>query len=76
MWVEPSWRQRGVGQALRQEVFIWACQRGLKHLGLWAPAHGPAALSLYSRAGCRETGERRQLPTNASRWIVAMEAQL
>jgi len=76
MWVEPSWRQRGVGHALLQEVFSWARQRGLKHLGLWAPAHRPAALSLYSHAGFRETGERRQLLTNPSLWIVAMEAEL
>jgi len=76
MWVEPAWRRRGVGHALLQEVFSWARERRLKHLGLWAPAHSPAAISLYSRAGFRETGERRQLSTNSSLWIVAMEAEL
>ena len=76
MWVEPAWRRRGVGQRLLNEVFIWAHGRGLKRLGLWAPAHSPAAMSLYSRAGFRGTGERRQLPTNPPLWIVAMEAEL
>ena len=76
MWVEPAWRRRGVGRALLQEVLSWARARRLKHLGLWAPAHSPAAISLYSRAGFRDTGERRRLPTNSSLWIVAMEAEL
>ena len=76
MWVEPAWRRRGVGHALLQEVFSWARERKLKHLGLWAPADSSAAISLYSRAGFRDTGERRQLPTKSSLWIVAMEAEL
>jgi GNAT superfamily N-acetyltransferase len=76
MWVEPAWRRRGVGHALLREVFDWARGRGLKRLGLWAPAHSPAAMSLYSRTGFRQTGERRHLTTNSSLWIVAMEADL
>jgi GNAT superfamily N-acetyltransferase len=76
MWVEPAWRRRGVGYALLQEVVSWARGRGLRRLGLWAPAHSPAAISLYSRAGFRDTGVRRQLPPNPSRWIVAMEVEL
>jgi GNAT superfamily N-acetyltransferase len=76
MWVEPAWRRRGVGQALLQEVFGWARGRRLKRLGLWAPAHSPAAMSLYARAGFRQTGERRQLSTNPALWIVAMETEL
>ncbi|HRH88208.1 MAG TPA: GNAT family N-acetyltransferase [Rubrivivax sp.] len=76
MWVEAAWRRRGVGLALLQEVFGWARSRGLKRLGLWAPAHSPAAMALYSRAGFRETGIRRQLPTDRSLSIVEMEVEL
>ena len=76
MWVEPAWRGRGVGSALLREVFGWARSRGLDRLGLWAPAHRPAAIALYSRTGFRETGDRRPLPTNPSLWIIAMEAEL
>jgi GNAT superfamily N-acetyltransferase len=76
MWVEPAWRGRGVGRALLQEVFGWARARGLSCLGLWAPAHSPAAMAVYSRAGFRETGSRRQLPSNSSLWIIAMESDL
>jgi GNAT superfamily N-acetyltransferase len=76
MWVEPAWRRRGVGRALLQEVFSWARERGLRRLGLWAPAHGPAAIALYSHAGFQKTGEQRQLPTNPALSIIAMEVEL
>jgi GNAT superfamily N-acetyltransferase len=76
MWVEPAWRCRGVGRALLQEVFGWARSRGLKRLGLWAPPHSPAAMALYSRAGFRDTGNRRQLPTDPSLSIIEMEIEL
>jgi GNAT superfamily N-acetyltransferase len=76
MWVDPAWRRRGAGRALLQEVFGWARKRGLKRLGLWAPAHNPAAMALYSRAGFRDTGNRRQLPTHPSLSIIEMEVEL
>jgi GNAT superfamily N-acetyltransferase len=76
MWVAPAWRRRGVGRALLAGVIDWARECGLGRLGLWAPAHSPAAIALYAGAGFRETGERRSIPTNPSRWIVAMERQL
>ena len=76
MWVDPSWRGRGIGQALLRAVWEWARGRGFRRLGLWAPEHRPAALALYRRAGFRETGERRPLPSNATLSIVAMEVEL
>ena len=76
MWVDPAWRQRGVGRALLQEVVGWARSCGFRRLGLWAPAHSPAAAALYSRAGFRATGARRPLPSNPTLSIVAMEADL
>ena len=74
MWVESAWRRRGVGRALLQEVFSWARQQELRRLGLWAPAHSPAALALYGQAGFQRTGKQRPLPTNPSVQIVEMEA--
>jgi GNAT superfamily N-acetyltransferase len=73
MWVEPAMRRRGVGGALLQAVFGWARERGLSGLGLWAPAHSPAAIALYRRAGFRESGNRQPLPTNPALQIVEME---
>jgi RimJ/RimL family protein N-acetyltransferase len=57
-------------------VFSWARERGLRRLGLWAPAHSPAAIALYSHAGFQKTGEQRQLPTNPALSIIAMEVEL
>lgn len=54
----------------------WARERRVSRLSLWAPAHSVAALSLYRRAGFRETGIRRPLPTNPALQIVEMESQL
>ena len=76
MWVDPAWRSRGVGRALLHQVFDWAREHGLSRLRLWAPAHSPAALALYGRAGFRETGKRRLLPTNPALEIIEMEAQV
>ena len=76
MWVDPAWRRRGVGRALLDAVFGWARERGLGRLGLWAPAHSPAALGLYAHAGFRETGARRPLPTNPSLHLVELEAPI
>jgi GNAT superfamily N-acetyltransferase len=76
MWVDLARRRRGVGRALLLGVFAWARERGLQHVGLWAPAHGEAALALYSHAGFRQTGERRPLPAHPSLSIVAMEAEI
>jgi GNAT superfamily N-acetyltransferase len=74
MWVEPTWRRRGIGCALLQQVFHWAREHGLRRLALWAPSHSPAALALYGQAGFRETGKRRPLPTNPTLQILEMEA--
>ena len=76
MWVDPARRRRGVGKALLHAVIDWARARGLARLGLWTPAHEPAALALYRGSGFRETGERRPLPRDASLSIVAMTMEL
>ena len=76
MWVEPAWRGHGVGRALLQEVISWGRERGLRRLGLWAPGHNPAAIALYTRAGFRNTGDRRPLRTNPALSIIAMEVAL
>lgn len=73
MWVDPAWRRRGAGRALLQTVFDWAREQGLSRLRLWAPAHSPAALALYGRAGFRETGKRRRVPRNPTIQIIEME---
>ena len=76
MWVDPARRGRGIGGALLREVLGWARGRGFRRAALWAPAHAPAALALYRRAGFRETGRRRALPTDPTLQILEMESEL
>jgi GNAT superfamily N-acetyltransferase len=76
MWVDPSQRRRGVGRSLLAAVLAWARERGLKRVGLWAPASEPAAIRLYFRAGFRDTRRQRPLPNNGALRIVEMEIEL
>lgn len=76
MWVDPSWRHRGIGWSLLQAVFDWARRRELSRLALWVPADNPVALSLYRRAGFEETGRRRPLPSNSNLQIIEMDCEL
>ena len=63
-------------RALLDAVFGWARESGFTQLGLWAPAHRPAALALYRGAGFQETGRRRPLRADSALEIVEMEADV
>ena len=76
MWVAPAQRRRGVGRCLLAAVLVWARERGLKRVGLWAPASEPAAVALYSRAGFKGTGRQRPMPGNTDLQISEMEIEL
>lgn len=76
MWVDPSRRRQGTGRALVQAVVSWARERGLKRVGLWAPAANVGAIALYRGAGFVETGAQRPLRTGAAIRIVEMERML
>ncbi len=76
MWVNPAVRRRGIGGALLGAVITWARGRGFKRVGLWAPAHSPAALALYCRAGFHQTGFRKPMPTHPALEIVEMECDV
>ena len=75
-WVEPSYRRRGIGDALLQAVISWARAQRFERLRLWAPAGSTAALAFYRQAGFSETGLRRPLPTNVELEIVELECRL
>jgi GNAT superfamily N-acetyltransferase len=76
MWVDSLWRRRGIGRALLEAVFNWANEHKFTTLGLWAPAHSPAAVSLYQKMGFHETGKQRSLPSNSAFNIIEMACDL
>lgn len=51
MWVDPAWRDRGVGERLVADVLDWARECGHAHVRLWVVADNDPARALYRRAG-------------------------
>lgn len=76
MWVDPRWRRQGIGRALPEAVFAWADDRKFTTLGLWAPAHCPAAVAMYRKMRFHKTGKQRSLPSNPALSIMEMECRL
>lgn len=56
LWVAPSARGRGVGEALVNVVLEWAKDAGYEQVMLWVVEGNSAAESLYRRTGFRRTG--------------------
>lgn len=56
MWVDPSWRGRGVADQLMTAVTGWAAGEGLARLQLWVAMGNDAAERLYTRHRFVRTG--------------------
>ncbi|WP_454294759.1 N-acetyltransferase family protein [Salana multivorans] len=61
MWVSPSARGRGVGDALIHDVARWAAEQGFSTLLLSVMAGNSAAIALYRRNGFADTGRPGQV---------------
>jgi ribosomal protein S18 acetylase RimI-like enzyme len=66
MWVRPSARGLGVGQALVAAAADWAKAREHDALYLWVAEANTAARGLYERCGFTVTGQRQPLPSDRS----------
>ncbi len=66
MWVRPSARGLGVGEALVEAACAWARGRGHPALFLWVTESNGAARRLYERCGFTATGEAQPLPSDPS----------
>jgi GNAT superfamily N-acetyltransferase len=64
MWVRPSARGRGVGEALIEATADWAKARDHASLLLWVTESNAPARRLYERRGFALTGERQPLPSD------------
>jgi len=66
MWVRPSARGHGVGEALIETAAGWAKSRDYDTLYLWVTESNAPARRLYERCGFTPTGGRQPLPSDPS----------
>jgi ribosomal protein S18 acetylase RimI-like enzyme len=66
MWVSPSWRGRGVGDALIAEALAWSREQGRERVDLWVVGGNAAARRLYERHGFSVTDETQPHPRDPS----------
>ena len=59
MWVAPTWRGRGVGARLIEEVAGWAASVGFRELRLWVVEGNQFAEQSYARSGFARTGQHQ-----------------
>lgn len=64
MWVAPSARGHGGGEALIEAVVAWVRSSGAMRLQLWVTETNAPAMALYRRVGFIETGETQPLPSH------------
>lgn len=76
MWVRPTVRGRGVGEALVEAGAGWAKAHDHPSLFLWIIEPNSAARRLYDRCGFMPTGQRQPLPSNPSMTEMRMRLAL
>src|SRR5262245_6609764 len=57
MWVDPSWRTRGIGSRLVDEVLAWARSWGSTWVILGVTESNAGAARFYERIGFADTGK-------------------
>jgi GNAT superfamily N-acetyltransferase len=62
MWVQPSWRGRGLGDLLVAAVLDWARERRHQRVELWVVEGNAIAERLYERNGFHLTEEYQPHP--------------
>jgi ribosomal protein S18 acetylase RimI-like enzyme len=76
MWVRPSARGNGIGEALIGATADWAKARDHAALVLWVTESNTPARALYDRCGFAPTGERQPLPSDPTLPEVRMRRLL
>jgi GNAT superfamily N-acetyltransferase len=76
MWVRPSARGTGVGEALVAAAVGWARSNNYPTLSLWVTETNPQARRLYQRCGFTATGEQQPLPSNTALQEIRMSRRL
>ena len=76
MWVRPSARGLGVGEALVEAAASWARARDFGSLSLWVTESNAPARRLYERCGFTPTGESQPLPSDPALPEIRMSRAL
>jgi GNAT superfamily N-acetyltransferase len=67
MWVDPTYRHRGIGQALMAAVIDWARAQGAERLELGVVEGNAPAIHLYERFGFKEVSRPMPAPPGETR---------
>jgi GNAT superfamily N-acetyltransferase len=76
MWVRPSARGNGAGEALITAAVDWARARDHDALFLWVTESNAPARALYERCGFAPTGEKQPLPSDPELTEIRMQRLL
>ncbi len=76
MWVDPAYRDRGIGAALIAAAAAWCRQQGIATLHLWVNETNTPAVSLYRRQGFEPTGLRQPLAAHSGHFEIAMSGRI
>jgi GNAT superfamily N-acetyltransferase len=76
MWVRPSARGLGVGEALVEAAASWAKAQDFGSLYLWVTESNAPARRLYERCGFTPTGETQPLPSDPALPEIRMSRAL
>ena len=64
MWTAPSYRRKGVGRQLVEEVLGWAVQRGVQVVQLMVTSKNDSAIRFYEELGFARTGREEPYPND------------
>ena len=64
LWVDPGFREQGVGKALVEVVFDWSRSQGFSQVLLWVTEVNHQAERLYERHGFVRTGRFMEVRPN------------
>jgi ribosomal protein S18 acetylase RimI-like enzyme len=76
MWVRPTARGLGAGEALVEAAVSWAKAREYQTLFLWVTETNAPARRRYERCGFTTTGERQPLPSDPTLPEIRMSRAL
>ncbi len=73
MWVDPSFRQKGVARSMVNRALEWQKEKGMKRLTFWNTEGNEASDQFYRRLGFVYTGQKEPLESDPNYHILEME---